>query len=589
MCCGDAPKVRAYDPDEGTCSASTNRVIYPSIEICQQATIDMTFIIDTSNYNEYTFSNMTNFVSEFVTAMGVEQRGDRINYNFVSFGESPVVHGTQLVSLYAINDIIQDLGQSASSTRNLGNALHTVKNYVLSSSRPDTRQVFVIFTGGPSTDAYEAAAHSLQADGYVYAVGIGANAPSWSELQAMSTVIDGQFSSWKLTDDKLNIADSAAVITSRLCTAIPKCAGVIKEIVFVVEHDGNIINFNKTRDFVKSFATAMNIEPARISASLIVASDTISSNSTLKNKLNHFINAVDNTTSDYFETGFTLDQAVNQAVFMEGRRMNRNRIHRDIVIISSSAAAIPVEFNGTVFQISLSGATAATAENTYSANLDNLASLTQSLGQAVCTNVIDSCTTTPVDITVLMDSSGSLGRENFIRNIEYLKDLAASFQLSAGGAHLSVAQYSSAGLETLEVPFTYNLNDVVDGLNAAEYQDGFTHTGQAMAWTWNNVMNAYQRSGNHVLIVMTDGRAMDPDIVEDVANIMKGYARIYAIGVGDDVDRGTLRAIATNPEDLTTNADGSLKTTSFMADYSSLAIVTDILGDEICSGSFADV
>merc|ERR1711976_1061234 len=109
--------------------------------------------------------------------------------------------------------------------------------------------------------------------------------------------------------------------------------------------------------------------------------------------------------------------------------------------------------------------------------------------------------------------------------------------------------FSSASLETIEVPFTYAVNDVVDGLNAASYQDGFTHTGAAMAWTWNNPLNAGSSlrttpTADKVLIVMTDGKAMDPDVVQTAGDAIKANARVYAIGIGKDVSFNNLRAIA---------------------------------------------
>merc|ERR1712044_108354 len=110
---------------------------------------------------------------------------------------------------------------------------------------------------------------------------------------------------------------------------------------------------------------------------------------------------------------------------------------------------------------------------------------------------------------------------NFIENIEFIKEFSKSLSLSANGVHLSVIQFSSAGLEKVEVPFTYDINNVVDGLNDAVYQDGFTHTGQGMVWTWNEVLNKYNRANQKVIIVMTDGKAMDPVVVEEAGEILK--------------------------------------------------------------------
>ena len=208
------------------------------------------------------------------------------------------------------------------------------------------------------------------------------------------------------------------------------------------------------------------------------------------------------------------------------------------------------------------------------------------IAQQFCQQSLPTCVENPVDVTILMDGSGSLGIENFVKNVEYIKEFSQALALSENGVHLSVVQYSSASMEKVEVPFTYNINQIVDGMNNATYQDGFTHTGQAMAWTWNNVLNAYVRAPKKVMIIMTDGRAMDPDIVEDVSNTLRQYARVYAVGIGKEVNRADLRIMATDPSTLTPDSDGNYPETVFTANYESLAKLTALVGHAVCSDSF---
>ena len=205
------------------------------------------------------------------------------------------------------------------------------------------------------------------------------------------------------------------------------------------------------------------------------------------------------------------------------------------------------------------------------------------IAQQFCQQSIQTCVETPVDISIMMDGSGSLGLENFVKNVEYIKEFAQSLTLSENGVHLSVVQYSSVGMETVEVPFTYDINQVVDGMNNAVYQDGFTHTGQGMAWTWNNVLNSYVRAPNKVIIIMTDGKAMDPAVVEDVSNTLKQYARVYAIGIGREVNRADLKNLATDPTTLTPDEDGNYPETVFTANYESLSKLTALVGNAVCS------
>ena len=84
---------------------------------------------------------------------------------------------------------------------------------------------------------------------------------------------------------------------------------------------------------------------------------------------------------------------------------------------------------------------------------------------------------------------------------------------------------------------------------------------------------------------MTDGKAMDPEVVQEASDIMKEYALVFAVGIGADVNKSDLISLATDPTTLTPDTDGSYPETVFTANYDSLAKLTSLIGNAACSTS----
>ena len=383
------------------------------------------------------------------------------------------------------------------------------------------------------------------------------------------------------------------MLAERLCLAVPHCANVAKDVIFVLDNENGNADLDNAKEFIKKFSTDVSLQRQGINAGLVVAGDN-GTQVIWGRKTHKFLPEIDGFDSGYDTVltknlgPLTLDDALFKASNFTGRTVLGRPIPRDIILLSDRTVSIPENFTGNFYQINslaTNAESSATPETTYIT--DDATLVVTQMAEQFCDQTIETCIAQPIDVAIMMDGSGSLGMANFIENIEFIKEFSQALSLSANGVHLSVVQFSSAGLETVEVPFTYDTNNVVDGLNDATYQDGFTHTGQGMVWTWNEVLNKYNRAEKKVIIVMTDGKAMDPVVVEEAGEILKQHARVYAVGIGKDVSLSNLRALATDPETLTPNEDGSYPETSFMASYSTLSKLTQLIGDAACSNSFA--
>lgn len=144
-----------------------------------------------------------------------------------------------------------------------------------------------------------------------------------------------------------------------------------------------------------------------------------------------------------------------------------------------------------------------------------------------------------MDFVIVMDSSSSVGDENWIVQTDFTRNLIMSFVL--GPARMAIFRYNSKIDEDTEI----RLNDVLEDkdewvrrYNEIPYNGRGTKTGQA-------IVHARKKSfsleyGNRpevkdVMLVITDGKAEDTKLVKSVSKEMRAEGvLIFAIGIGVD-------------------------------------------------------
>ena len=85
QCCGQSPRLEIFRANKGTCSADGSEVIRPDIYTCQRTSADFTLIVDTSAYNQSTFGNLTLFLRDWTSSMGL---GDDSIFNIVTYNHA---------------------------------------------------------------------------------------------------------------------------------------------------------------------------------------------------------------------------------------------------------------------------------------------------------------------------------------------------------------------------------------------------------------------------------------------------------------------------------------------------------------------
>ena len=159
-----------------------------------------------------------------------------------------------------------------------------------------------------------------------------------------------------------------------------------------------------------------------------------------------------------------------------------------------------------------------------------------------------------LDLVFVLDGSGSIGPENFgaIRNS--LERIVQSHTIGRGHTRVGVIVFSN------DASIIFNLNRYTDeeslirGIRIIPYPGDYTYTDEALALLRTSTVNELLGLGPtfetvKVAVVITDGQSSNPTGTRTQAELLRRDTefQVFAVGVGDNINRDELNAIATGP------------------------------------------
>ncbi|KAF3830213.1 hypothetical protein GH733_004032, partial [Mirounga leonina] len=136
-----------------------------------------------------------------------------------------------------------------------------------------------------------------------------------------------------------------------------------------------------------------------------------------------------------------------------------------------------------------------------------------------------------VNIAFLIDGSSSVGDSNFHLMLEFVSNIAKTFEISDIGAKIAAVQFTYD--QRTEFSFTdYSTKEnVLAVIRNIRYMSGGTATGDAISFTVRNVFGPVRESPNkNFLVIVTDGQSYD-DVRGPAAAAHDAGITIFSVGV----------------------------------------------------------
>ncbi|XP_051503354.1 collagen alpha-6(VI) chain [Myxocyprinus asiaticus] len=156
------------------------------------------------------------------------------------------------------------------------------------------------------------------------------------------------------------------------------------------------------------------------------------------------------------------------------------------------------------------------------------------------------------DIVFLVDSSASIGLENFQKIREFLSSLVQNFEVAPDKVQIGLVQYSNTPRTEFFLKTYQNKEDILNNIQKLHYKTGGTYTGKGLEFLLKQHFveeagSRAQHSVPQIAIVITDGKSQD-EVEAHAQELKQRGIKMYAIGI-KDADETLLRQIANEPYD----------------------------------------
>lgn len=151
----------------------------------------------------------------------------------------------------------------------------------------------------------------------------------------------------------------------------------------------------------------------------------------------------------------------------------------------------------------------------------------------------------------LLDSSSSIRTSDYRKQLGFVKDVVAMFDISENKTRIGVSTFSHRYKQEFDFQSYFDKRDIINVIDKLSYLKGGTDTAAALRNIRLHVFTpgVVRQEVAHVLVVITDGFSRSPQSTENEAALLRQMGvYVFAIGVAGDVDPKELQSIASVPE-----------------------------------------
>ncbi|XP_055151441.2 collagen alpha-5(VI) chain [Symphalangus syndactylus] len=166
----------------------------------------------------------------------------------------------------------------------------------------------------------------------------------------------------------------------------------------------------------------------------------------------------------------------------------------------------------------------------FGQNFDALKSIKNEVVREICTE--KGCEDMKADIMFLVDSSWSIGNENFRKMKIFMKNLLTKIPIGADKTQIGVVQFSDKTKEEFQLNRYFTQQEISDAIDRMSLINEGTLTGKALNFVGQYFTHSKgaRLGAKKFLILITDGVAQDD--VRDPARILRGKnVTIFSVGV----------------------------------------------------------
>uniref|UniRef100_G1LDU4 Collagen type VI alpha 6 chain n=1 Tax=Ailuropoda melanoleuca TaxID=9646 RepID=G1LDU4_AILME len=553
--------------------------------VCQGPSVaDVVFLLDVSvNGSQENFEYLKEFLEESVSALDIKEHCMRVGLVTYS-NETKVINSlSRGVNKSEVLQNIQNLSPWSGKAYT-GAAIRKIRKEVFSARNGSRKnqgvpQIAVLVTHRPSEDNVTKAAVNLRREGVtIFTMGIEgasdsqlekiASHPAEQHVSKLKTFSDlAAHNQTFLKKLRNQIMHTVSVFSERTETLKSGCVDTEEaDIYLLIDGSGSTqaTDFHEMKTFLSEVVGMFNIAPQKVRVGAVQYADSWD----LEFEINKYTNkhdlgkAIENIRQMGGNTNTGAALNFTLGLLQKAKKQRGNRVPCHLVVLTNGMSKDSIlepanrlrEELIRVYAIGVKEANQTQLREIageekrvyYVHDFDALKDIRNQVVQEICAE--EACKEMKADIMFLVDSSGSIGLENFIKMKTFMKNLVSKSQIGADRVQIGVVQFSDVNKEEFQLNRYMSQNEISNAIDRMTHIGETTLTGSALTFVSQYFSPAKGARPNvrRFLILITDGEAQD--IVKDPAVALRQEGIIiYSVGVfGSNVTQ--LEEISGRPE-----------------------------------------
>ncbi|KAF5921860.1 hypothetical protein HPG69_013034 [Diceros bicornis minor] len=555
------------------------------VEVCQGPSVaDVVFLLDVSiNGSQENFDYLKEFLEESVSALDIKEHCMRVA--LVAFSnETKVINSlSRGINKSEVLQYIQNLSPQAGKAYT-GAAIRKIRKEVFSAKNGSRKnqgvpQIAVLVTHRPSEDNVTKAAVTLRRQG-VTIFTLGIEGSSDTQLEKIASHPAEQYVSKLKTFSDLaahnqtflkklrnQITHKVSVFSERTETLKSGCVDTEEaDIYLLIDGSGSTqaTDFHEMKTFLSEVVGMFNIAPQKVRVGAVQYADSWD----LEFEINKYSNkhdlgkAIENIRQMGGNTNTGAALNFTLGLLQKAKKQRGNKVPCHLVVLTNGVSKDSIlepanrlrEELIHVYAIGVKEANQTQLREIageekrvyYVHDFDALKDIRNQVVQEICAE--EACKEMKADIMFLVDSSGSIGPENFSKMKTFMKNLVSKSQIGADRVQIGVVQFSDVNKEEFPLNRYVSESEISSAIDRMAHIGETTLTGGALTFVsqYFSAAKGARPNVRKFLILITDGEAQD--IVKDPAIALRQEGIIiYSVGVfGSNVTQ--LEEISGRPE-----------------------------------------
>ena len=164
-----------------------------------------------------------------------------------------------------------------------------------------------------------------------------------------------------------------------------------------------------------------------------------------------------------------------------------------------------------------------------------------------------------MDVAFIIDSSGSIGEIDYLKQKNFVNEAAKSFGLAPDQSRAAIVLYSTTASVKARFGQYNTTENFAKAVDALPYEGGETRIDKALDLAATDIFPNARAGVPKLVLLITDGTQTQVDdakgLKEASEPLRQAGVRVLALGIGSNVDRDELRLVTETDDDVVMATD----------------------------------